>query len=97
PPRYALPGYSMGGRLALHLDLAVPSRVERLVLIGSSPGIADARERERRRQDDERLADEIERISIERFARRWAESPVLAGLPEELVRRAHADRLRSKP
>ena len=56
-------------------------RVERLVLVGASPGIADATEREARRASDERLADEIEASTIEEFAAWWAETPVLAGQP----------------
>src|SRR5919106_3649821 len=39
-----LVGYSMGGRIALHTALALPHVVQRLVLIGASPGIADAAE-----------------------------------------------------
>ena len=42
PPAFTLAGYSMGGRIALHVALALPDRVGRLVLIGASPGIADA-------------------------------------------------------
>ncbi|HLY48755.1 MAG TPA: 2-succinyl-6-hydroxy-2,4-cyclohexadiene-1-carboxylate synthase [Solirubrobacteraceae bacterium] len=92
-----LVGYSMGGRIALHAALAWPDRVRRLILIGASPGLADPAEREQRRLDDERLADEIEAGSIEDFARTWAESPVLAGLRPEAAQRAHADRLRNRP
>ncbi len=44
---FALAGYSMGGRIALHAALALGDRVQRLVLIGASPGIADAGERAR--------------------------------------------------
>jgi 2-succinyl-6-hydroxy-2,4-cyclohexadiene-1-carboxylate synthase len=90
-----LVGYSMGGRIALHCALAWPGRVRRLVLIGASPGIASAAERERRQA--ERLADEIEEESIEAFAARWAQTPVLAGLPPDVLARAHADRLRNHP
>jgi 2-succinyl-6-hydroxy-2,4-cyclohexadiene-1-carboxylate synthase len=97
PARCVLAGYSMGGRLALHFAQAHPDGVERLVLIGASPGIADEHEREQRRRDDERLAAEIERLSIEDFAGRWAGNPVLAGLAEGVAARAHADRLRSTP
>jgi 2-succinyl-6-hydroxy-2,4-cyclohexadiene-1-carboxylate synthase len=92
-----LAGYSMGGRIALHCALARPDRIVRLVLIGASPGIADRAERGGRRDADEVLASEIERTSIEDFARRWAENPVLAGLSEETLGRVHADRLRSTP
>src|SRR5947199_2172883 len=72
PERFTLAGYSMGGRVALHVALALSSRVRRLVLIGASPGIEDPGEREARREADERLAAEIEASTIEGFARRWA-------------------------
>ncbi|MGP0033275.1 MAG: 2-succinyl-6-hydroxy-2,4-cyclohexadiene-1-carboxylate synthase [Solirubrobacteraceae bacterium] len=97
PARFTLVGYSMGGRIALHAALALPERIERLVLIGASPGIADPAEREARLRDDERLAGEIESMSIEAFAHRWAQTPVLAGQPPEVLAAAHADRLRNRP
>jgi 2-succinyl-6-hydroxy-2,4-cyclohexadiene-1-carboxylate synthase len=97
PARFTLVGYSMGGRLALHAALALPARVDRLVLIGASPGIADAAEREARRVADERMADEIDGLSIEQFAVRWARTPVLTGQPPEVAATAYVDRLRSRP
>jgi len=97
PDRYTLVGYSMGGRIALHVALAHPDRVRRLILIGASPGIAVAREREARRAADERLAEEVERSTIEEFARRWAQTPVLGGQPAAVRDATHADRLRSTP
>jgi 2-succinyl-6-hydroxy-2,4-cyclohexadiene-1-carboxylate synthase len=97
PRRFTLAGYSMGGRIALHALLALPHRVERLVLIGASPGIADAREREDRRRADDRLAAQIEASTIEQFARRWAATPVLAGQAPRVGATAHADRLRNTP
>ena len=42
--RFALAGYSMGGRIALHAAFALADRLDRLVLVGASPGIADAAE-----------------------------------------------------
>lgn len=95
--RCIVAGYSMGGRLALHLALARAEMIDRLVLIGASPGLEDGTEREARRQSDEALAAEIERSTIEEFAARWAQTPVLAGLPPDLAARASEDRLRSSP
>ena len=97
PATFTLVGYSMGGRIALHAALALRSRVERLVLIGASPGIADPAARAARRVADEQLADELERSTIEEFARRWAVTPVLSGQSPTVAAAAHADRLRSSP
>jgi 2-succinyl-6-hydroxy-2,4-cyclohexadiene-1-carboxylate synthase len=73
-------GYSMGGRLCLHLALASPHLVDRLVLIGTTPGIEDDREREARRAADDELADEIERIGVGAFVDRWLSQPLFANL-----------------
>jgi 2-succinyl-6-hydroxy-2,4-cyclohexadiene-1-carboxylate synthase len=95
--RFTLAGYSQGGRIALHAALAMPTRVTALVLIGASPGLADAAERSARRDADERLARRIESLSIEEFAAEWSQAPVLAGVSSEVGAGAHADRLRSTP
>lgn len=97
PARFDLAGYSMGGRLALHVALALPRRVTRLHLIGASPGIADPAHRAQRRADDERLAAEIERSTIETFALRWARTPVLAGLAPQVAAAVTEDRLHNEP
>jgi 2-succinyl-6-hydroxy-2,4-cyclohexadiene-1-carboxylate synthase len=97
PARLDLVGYSMGGRIALHATLAMPDRVRRLVLIGASPGLADPAERAQRLAADGRLATELEASSIEAFVQRWAQTPVLAGLPAEVAAAVQADRLRSTP
>ncbi len=95
PERFGLVGYSMGGRIALHAALAMPERVQQLVLIGASPGIASAGERDQRRRADDALADRMEGMAIEEFAREWARTPVLAGLAAEVQAEVQADRLRS--
>jgi len=95
--RFVLAGYSMGGRIALHVALALPERVERLILISMTPGISDPAEREARRRADERLAVEVERLGLEEFARRWQATGVLAGQPATVAAAAHADRLRNTP
>jgi 2-succinyl-6-hydroxy-2,4-cyclohexadiene-1-carboxylate synthase len=90
-----LAGYSMGGRIALYTALAIPGLVQRLVLVGASPGIADAAEREARRRSDEALAGRIEAIGVEAFAAEWGAQPLLAGQHERVAAAAHADRLRN--
>ena len=97
PGPFDLVGYSMGGRLALHVALALPGRVGRLVLIGASPGIADAAARAERRAADDALADEVEAMTIEAFADRWAKTAVLADQPPEVLARVQAERLRNTP
>jgi 2-succinyl-6-hydroxy-2,4-cyclohexadiene-1-carboxylate synthase len=92
-----LAGYSMGGRIALYTALALPGMVERLVLVGASPGIADDAERDERRRADEVLADRIEAIGVEAFAEEWGAQPLLAGQDPRVAAAAHADRLRNTP
>jgi 2-succinyl-6-hydroxy-2,4-cyclohexadiene-1-carboxylate synthase len=92
-----LAGYSMGGRLALHAAFALAPRVDRLVLIGASPGLEQADERAARVVADEQLADEIETQTIEAFAANWAQTPVLADQPERIRGAVDADRRRNTP
>jgi 2-succinyl-6-hydroxy-2,4-cyclohexadiene-1-carboxylate synthase len=73
----------------------MPSRVERLVLVGASPGIADAAERDARRRADAQLADRIERDGLEAFIDAWAAQPLFAGQPRGVRDVAQRDRRRS--
>src|SRR3954470_10266641 len=90
---FTLAGYSMGGRIALHTALALGPRVERLVLVGASPGLADPAERAARRAADDALAGRIEAIGVEAFAEEWAAQPLFAGQAPRVAAAAHADRL----
>jgi len=96
-PAFTLAGYSMGGRIALTAAFALADRLDRLVLIGASPGLADAAERQARRAADETLADRIVEIGVEAFAREWAALPLWEGQPERVRAAANADRLRNTP
>ncbi len=83
--RAAYVGYSMGARLALHLALADPQRVERLVLLGATAGIDDAAERAARRCADEALAARIEADGVDAFLRAWLAQPLFSGLAPEVA------------
>lgn len=78
-------GYSMGGRLALHVALSHPKLVERLVLVGATPGIEAAADRLERQAADEVLAEGLERDGLDAFLSRWLAQPLFASLPEENV------------
>lgn len=73
-------GYSMGGRLALAAAIAQPDAIQRLVLVGASPGVADPDERAARIAADEALADRIEAIGVDAFLDEWLALPLFAGL-----------------
>jgi 2-succinyl-6-hydroxy-2,4-cyclohexadiene-1-carboxylate synthase len=73
-------GYSLGGRVCLHLALMSPHVVERLALIGATAGIVDAGERAARRAADERLAQRIVEIGVDAFLDEWLAQPLFADL-----------------
>lgn len=70
-------GYSMGGRLALHWALAHPNRWRRLILIGASPGLVTATEREERRLADAALATFLRTQGLAAFYKYWHHQPML--------------------
>jgi 2-succinyl-6-hydroxy-2,4-cyclohexadiene-1-carboxylate synthase len=74
-------GYSMGGRVALHVALARPDVVQGLVLISATAGIDDDVERATRRASDDALAAHAEAIGIDAFLHEWLAQPMFAGLP----------------
>ncbi len=97
PERFALCGYSLGGRIALHVALSAPERVERLVLLSTTAGIEDGAERADRRAHDHRLAEELERVPFEDFIERWRAQPLFAGDPPEVTALARDEYRRNRP
>jgi len=76
-------GYSMGGRLSLHLAVAQPDLVRRLALVSTTAGIEDPADRDARRQSDADLAASIEREGVDAFLDRWLALPLFATLPRD--------------
>jgi 2-succinyl-6-hydroxy-2,4-cyclohexadiene-1-carboxylate synthase len=97
PESFALCGYSMGGRVALHVALAAPRRVGRLVLVATTAGIEEGEVRARRRAHDRLLADELERVRFEEFIERWRRQPLFAHDPPRVDALARADQRRNRP
>jgi 2-succinyl-6-hydroxy-2,4-cyclohexadiene-1-carboxylate synthase len=77
--RTHLVGYSMGGRLALHVAARTPERLLSLLTIGAHAGL-DEDAREGRRLGDEALAKRIEQDGLEAFVKYWSGLPLFAGL-----------------
>jgi len=93
--RTHLVGYSMGGRLALHVAARRPDRVLSLLTIGAHAGL-DADAREGRRRGDEALAERIETEGVEAFVKYWGGLPLFAGLERRgpaFVAQIQAERL----
>jgi len=97
PARFVLCGYSLGGRVALHVALAAPERVERLVLVSTTAGIDDPRERLLRRAADRKIAAALEGSPLEGFIARWSAQPLFAADPPAVEALARADQRRNRP
>lgn len=92
-PETALLGYSMGGRLALHLALHAPDRFTTLILESASPGLKTMAGRAARAAADEQLALDIETAGIASFVDRWERLPLFDTQRTRLTAAEH-DRLR---
>src|SRR6266849_8063485 len=93
--RTHLVGYSMGGRLALHVATRRPERVLSLLTIGAHAGLEEEA-REGRQRGDEALAQRIEKDGLESFVNYWSGLPLFAGLERRgpsFVAQARAERL----
>lgn len=81
-------GYSLGGRVALHLALARPAAVRRLVLVGATAGIVDPTARAARRRADEALADRIAAGALPAFLDQWLAQPLFRTLSADAAGRS---------
>src|SRR5712691_4887305 len=90
-----LAGYSMGGRLALHVAATRPERIASLLTIAAHAGLDDDA-REGRRRGDEALAERIETDGLEAFVDHWSSLPLFAGLERRgpgFIAQARAERM----
>ena len=89
-------GYSMGGRLALHLAVTRPEGVRRLVLVSASPGLALASDRAARRVLDAERAAALE-DDLPTFLEDWYQMPLFASLDDDQRRALAASRSDNDP
>jgi 2-succinyl-6-hydroxy-2,4-cyclohexadiene-1-carboxylate synthase len=96
--RTHLAGYSLGGRLALHVAAARPERVMSLLTLGAHAGL-DEDAREGRRRGDEAMAQRIESDGLEAFVNYWTSLPLFAGLERRgpsFVAQMRAERMNNR-
>lgn len=94
---FTLAGYSLGGRVALHVALSAPERVARLVLVATTAGLEHPGERAERAAADEALAARAERMDPEEFARVWQAQPIFAQTPPAAAAAWSEDLRRTSP
>jgi 2-succinyl-6-hydroxy-2,4-cyclohexadiene-1-carboxylate synthase len=76
-------GYSLGGRVGLHVALGTALAISHLVFIGATAGMEDEGQREKRRAADEALADQLETSgAVGPFVDRWLSGPMFSRLTE---------------
>jgi 2-succinyl-6-hydroxy-2,4-cyclohexadiene-1-carboxylate synthase len=90
-------GYSMGGRIAGHVALVAPERVEALVLESAHPGFASTEQRTARLARDHDRARRL-RADFRAFLDEWTADPLFGLAQGDSGRRALVeDRLRGDP
>jgi len=95
-----LVGYSLGGRIALHMLVEKPEIWSAAVIIGAHPGLSDEGERLRRIDGDERWAKRFEVEEWDTVLSDWNSQTVLIGSPNierkesDFSRKTLADSLR---
>jgi len=83
-----LAGYSLGGRIALALLAAAPTRFRSVTVLSAHPGLADASARAKRRSADRRWIELLRTQGIEAFVTAWERQPLFATqqrLPREVL------------
>ncbi|TKB47929.1 2-succinyl-6-hydroxy-2,4-cyclohexadiene-1-carboxylate synthase [Ferrimonas sediminicola] len=95
--RFHLLGYSLGGRIALHLAQRNPGHLLSLTLESAHPGLTSQQERQARRQADARWQRLLQHHSLAEFLRQWYRQPVFADLTDQARQRMIDARLGNDP
>ncbi len=81
--RFHLYGYSLGGRIALHLAKAYPERILSLQLESCHPGLTDPQECSARAQSDKLWAERLATLSSREFLHLWYQQAVFADMTND--------------
>lgn len=95
-PKVHIVGYSMGGRTALSFAMLFPEQVASLILESASPGLASSDEQQKRKANDEKLAQRIEQEGIKNFVDFWEDIPLFETqkcLPDSVAKSLRNERL----
>lgn len=80
PRKYALAGYSMGGRVALMLQKQFPSLFSHLFLFSAHPGLKTEREKKERADEERRWQEKLNRLPLPAFLKEWYTQPLFQSL-----------------
>jgi 2-succinyl-6-hydroxy-2,4-cyclohexadiene-1-carboxylate synthase len=78
--QFHLIGYSLGGRIALHLARQAPENILSLILESCHPGLKSADDRAARKASDALWAAKLTNLAIEDFLALWYQQAVFADL-----------------
>ena len=69
-------GYSMGGRVAFHVQNSFPEKCMGLIILSGAPGLQTETERQKRVFADDNLMEKLRRVGFEAFLKEWYSLPL---------------------
>lgn len=76
-------GYSLGGRLALHLVIKKPQLFNKVILLSTHPGIFDSKEQIQRKSWEDEWVKKLDTSSFEAFISHWNQQKLFEGETSE--------------
>ncbi|MCL1144223.1 2-succinyl-6-hydroxy-2,4-cyclohexadiene-1-carboxylate synthase [Shewanella gaetbuli] len=81
--QFHLVGYSLGGRIALHIAQLQPEALLSLTLESANPGLLTEAEKQQRLAHDNRWAEKLLNLPFKQFLQLWYQQAVFADLTEQ--------------